>query len=288
MTIKEYIMKNLPNFNWNILPQIFAENGVEMNEEIKAYLRNTPENTNWNVFDGISRSQDRIKWYQLDGYNTCQYFEPEQYDSNTQTSTKLGFAACIVNLSYPVTKGEVLKVVINGKEKIIKFDYDDSHNGFNNIEVPNFTSTEDMIAFLESNPEGFYTFSHNQFQHYISLENAPTLHTSIPISIFCIDDDIPNTTLPKRLRYQWKGITRSDFSSWEEAYNFCLEHATENTEVANKLNISNDYVIVQDDSGVIWNYPGKKDVNGNAWFWGGSDDYYCYLTQDDLNIGYDN
>lgn len=46
MQIKDYINKNLPNLNWNILPQIFEENNVELTEEIEAYLRNTPENTN--------------------------------------------------------------------------------------------------------------------------------------------------------------------------------------------------------------------------------------------------
>ena len=54
MQIKDYITKNFPSLNWNILPQIFAENGVEMNEEIEAYLRNTPENTNWNVVGSLS------------------------------------------------------------------------------------------------------------------------------------------------------------------------------------------------------------------------------------------
>jgi len=46
MTIKEqivdYITKNLPSLNWNILPQIFEENGVELTEEIEAYLKKTP------------------------------------------------------------------------------------------------------------------------------------------------------------------------------------------------------------------------------------------------------
>ena len=46
MEIKEYINKNLPNLNWNILPQIFEENGVELTEEIERYLRETPKNTN--------------------------------------------------------------------------------------------------------------------------------------------------------------------------------------------------------------------------------------------------
>ncbi len=60
MTIKEYIIKNLPNFNWNILPQIFEENGVEMSEEIEAYLRNTPENTNWSILEQLGGSGEKL------------------------------------------------------------------------------------------------------------------------------------------------------------------------------------------------------------------------------------
>jgi UDP-N-acetylglucosamine 2-epimerase len=60
MQIKDYITKNLPSLNWNILPQIFEENGVEMNEEIEAYLKETPGNTNWNVFEEIlEAAEDR-------------------------------------------------------------------------------------------------------------------------------------------------------------------------------------------------------------------------------------
>ena len=39
MQVKEYINKNLPNLNWNILPQIFEDESVELTEEIKAYLK---------------------------------------------------------------------------------------------------------------------------------------------------------------------------------------------------------------------------------------------------------
>lgn len=56
MTIREYIDKNLPNLNWNILPQIFEDNEVELTEEIEKYLRETPENTNWNIIDSIMNS----------------------------------------------------------------------------------------------------------------------------------------------------------------------------------------------------------------------------------------
>ena len=59
MTIKEYIEKNLPNLNWNILPQIFEENGVELTEEIETYLKETPENTNWNLLGKINTNKKR-------------------------------------------------------------------------------------------------------------------------------------------------------------------------------------------------------------------------------------
>lgn len=56
MLIKEYINKNLPNLNWNILPQIFEENKTELTEEIENYLKETPRNTNWNVLNQMSKS----------------------------------------------------------------------------------------------------------------------------------------------------------------------------------------------------------------------------------------
>ena len=58
MQLKEYIDKNLPNLNWNILPQIFEDEGIELTEEIKAYLKETPGNTNWNVFEGIVKTAE--------------------------------------------------------------------------------------------------------------------------------------------------------------------------------------------------------------------------------------
>lgn len=53
MNLKDYINKNLPNLNWNILPQIFEENNVELTEEIVEYLKTTPWNTNWNMMQTI-------------------------------------------------------------------------------------------------------------------------------------------------------------------------------------------------------------------------------------------
>lgn len=56
MTINDYIKKNLSSLNFNILSHIYEENGSELTEEIKAYLKETPKNTNWNVLSGMSGS----------------------------------------------------------------------------------------------------------------------------------------------------------------------------------------------------------------------------------------
>ena len=53
MDLKDYINKNLPNLNWNILPQIFEENNVELTEEIVEYLKTTPWNTNWSILNEL-------------------------------------------------------------------------------------------------------------------------------------------------------------------------------------------------------------------------------------------
>ena len=61
LTIRSYIDKNLPNLNWNILPQIFESEGVELTEEIERYLRETPKNTNWNVFNSVGSGATEVK-----------------------------------------------------------------------------------------------------------------------------------------------------------------------------------------------------------------------------------
>ena len=70
MTIREYIDKNLTSLNWNILPQIFESEGVELTEEIERYLRETPKNTNWNMMQTIiSSSEDKMEiWFSSDTY----------------------------------------------------------------------------------------------------------------------------------------------------------------------------------------------------------------------------
>ena len=53
VTIRSYINKNLTHLNWNILPQIFESEGMELTEEIERYLKETPKNTNWNMMQTI-------------------------------------------------------------------------------------------------------------------------------------------------------------------------------------------------------------------------------------------
>ena len=74
MEIKDYITKNLTNLNWNILPQIFEENSVELTEEIEAYLRNTPENTNNAILKELLNSTSQSDLiFEFDGDFTYQY-----------------------------------------------------------------------------------------------------------------------------------------------------------------------------------------------------------------------
>ena len=90
MQIKDYITKNLPNLNWNILPQIFEENDVELTEEIEAYLRNTPWNTNWNLFNSISKNASKkIKIFEgTMGYTVTQGpYRPLVQNYQTLTNT---------------------------------------------------------------------------------------------------------------------------------------------------------------------------------------------------------
>lgn len=69
MKIKDYITENLPNLNWNILPQIFEAEGVELTEGIKAYLKETPKNTNWNVFGSVGSGGNAFKHVYINNLN---------------------------------------------------------------------------------------------------------------------------------------------------------------------------------------------------------------------------
>lgn len=101
MEITDYINKNLTNLNWNILPQIFEENDVELTEEIEAYLRNTPENTNWNVFDGMSGSGEEKVIFEGD-YNFV--------DSGSMLSINLSNQS----LLYPANINKTIQINIDG------------------------------------------------------------------------------------------------------------------------------------------------------------------------------
>lgn len=57
MKSTDYIRRTLPHgLNWNILTQLFAEDGIEITNEIRAYLNTTPWNTNIKVLESLTGS----------------------------------------------------------------------------------------------------------------------------------------------------------------------------------------------------------------------------------------
>ena len=141
MEIKDYITKNLPNLNWNILPQIFEKNDVELTEEIEAYLRNTPENTNWNVFEGMSGSGEEEVIFN----GTSQVFSmgvptaANEYDGRE------------------INVGDQFKVLIN--ESVYDITMETQGN-------PTIYSEDRMLSFTNMNSEPPYTwfFQSNDLQ----------------------------------------------------------------------------------------------------------------------------
>lgn len=99
MQIKDYITKNLPSLNWNILPQIFEENNVELTEEIEVYLRNTPENTNWSILEQLGGNDKQIVF------------------SGTIVTTRIVYSMGSSYVAGPIpntlVKGAVLELTIN-------------------------------------------------------------------------------------------------------------------------------------------------------------------------------
>lgn len=114
-TIRSYIDKNLTNLNWNILPQIFESEGVELTEEIEGYLRETPKNTNWNVFNSVGSSNSTDEGLVIiDGTPVATYQSGGDYTSigflfetepTTLANIKVGttFTVEINNQSYDFT-----------------------------------------------------------------------------------------------------------------------------------------------------------------------------------------
>ena len=61
MQVNEYIKKNLFSLNFNVLSDIFKENGGELTEEVKSYLKETPWNTNWSILEQLGGSGSVIE-----------------------------------------------------------------------------------------------------------------------------------------------------------------------------------------------------------------------------------
>lgn len=49
----DYIKKYKSNLNFNILKHLFADDGIELTDEIIAYLKKTPWNTNLNMLRSL-------------------------------------------------------------------------------------------------------------------------------------------------------------------------------------------------------------------------------------------
>ena len=126
MTIRSYIDKNLTHLNWNILPQIFESEGVELTEEIERYLRETPKNTNWNVLGQMSNE---------DGNKRTVIFE------GSVTTIKPG-------QSVPIAQGDINITFSTDLEYIVLI--------YNNIEynLPKTIVSSQMILYGESNASG--------------------------------------------------------------------------------------------------------------------------------------
>ena len=110
MTIRSYIDKNLTHLNWNILPQIFESEGVELTEEIERYLRETPKNTNWNVFGSLGGSSVPLGTLFIEDTITISSDSAEFVANARDHITSEGYADW-----NGVLKATVANIVVNGK-----------------------------------------------------------------------------------------------------------------------------------------------------------------------------
>ena len=49
----DYIKKYKSNLNFNVLKRLFADDGIELTDEVIAYLKKTPWNTNLNMLRSL-------------------------------------------------------------------------------------------------------------------------------------------------------------------------------------------------------------------------------------------
>lgn len=134
LTIRSYITKNLPSLNWNILPQIFEENNVELTEEIEAYLRNTPGNTNWSVFEGMSSGGDGDvlpKKLIVTGSDRSYSFTAESdFQSFEELQSFMDEHKIEPSSYYQIPAGKITLITItNGIETICSYETPYSYNG---------------------------------------------------------------------------------------------------------------------------------------------------------------
>lgn len=62
MKSTDYIRRTLPHgLNLNILTQLFAEDGIEVTDEIRAYLNTIPWNTNIRVLESLAGNGSSVQ-----------------------------------------------------------------------------------------------------------------------------------------------------------------------------------------------------------------------------------
>lgn len=121
MTIYEYINKNLSNLNWNILPQIFESEGVELTEDIEKYLRETPGNTNPAILkdfgldiEGSGEDEEDEKIITI--FDISKILSYVEDDGNYI----VGFQDPEVELSNPIKKDSVIHISIYYDNELLK------------------------------------------------------------------------------------------------------------------------------------------------------------------------
>ena len=145
MTIHEYIDRNLPHLNWNILPQIFEDNGVELTKEIEKYLRETPENTNWNVIDSMMNQG---------GGNTSEiwFVGGENYENNGQYFFMLQPTKEIYSFDKLALNPNDYTIILNGEKELFLVQSNETFTTWADSE----TQQEATVVFHIAFPENYY------------------------------------------------------------------------------------------------------------------------------------
>lgn len=151
IAIRNYMDKNLLNLNWNILPQIFEDEGVELTEEAEEYLKETPWNTNWNLFKQIINTDNKTNkepqtytyiWTEFGEYFALEWVDPQEAGS---------------------TYEDIKNYIENGD--IVKFDVTPISTQESEICIYKEEDSNGLVFQKEDDPSITYLFNHNGELH---------------------------------------------------------------------------------------------------------------------------